>query len=1218
MRNSPRVRVSSARVAANGRPPGEESSANARTTRRSGLLADRTRAASRNHRGLLFSFSLVLLAAAAIAQAPPEPDYFDIRADRSELKKIGDETVIELADNVRIVHGDVTVTADRGISFSERHLTQLFGHVRVEQGTMVMTGEEGEYRQIEDLAILRRRVRIVEREWQVECDEVRYSRLTGKAWLLGRVEGRDSTSTIRADRLLYERDIGRAEAFGSVEIANRDEGVVVRGRHGVYYRARGEGIVDRDPQLISGPDEAEPVVVVADTMHVFPDSSRASAHYRVKITKGTTITQCDSAMLYDDRQIVELFGRPLARQDNVWMKGERMVAFYDEKEVHRIDILGAAEIREVPRDTLVVGRDNWIRGDSISLYLRENDIDSVRVTGHATSEYHPVTPGKVEANRIEGDRMYFRFGGEEVDWVDVAGHAAGVYRYLDLAEAQTADSLRAVNDTTLAYVPFDRKAQRVAYAAERIQYDARQRDLMLHRSARLTYRDSELVGETITYHSTLQILDATGNPVLTEGGQKMYGERMDYDLESETGLITSGNTKYEQGYYSGENLAKVGENELKVWNSWYTTCDLKTPHYHFAARTMKVYPDDKVFTGPIWLHVGKTPIFALPFMANSISRGRRSGFLRPDIEFGVTGEENRFIRGLGYYWATNDYTDFTVVADFEEDVRWRLHVDNRYALRYRFTGGANFNYVRESDGSGSEWTLDESHAQTLGEKATLNANLRFVSSDDAPQNVNTIDDVNRYIDRSIRSNVSLRKSWESVGFSASATRAQNLNITDPDAVKVEMTAPDVTLSIQPHSLYFGSDAGPPEGLWDSLLKNTRYSPALAGGHRRTEKLFQTTDITTGRAGLGFSSPQRLKFVTVSPSLNMSLVSTRFDQSIDAHERYVQSGSVVDTVQVAALDSTRTTHEFSWNVGASANTNFYGTFYPRIGRLRGIRHTLTPAASYQFTPERVNRPRGQSVGLSLRNSLDLKVAAKDTTETGEEGVRKISSVVLWSLSTTYTPDRPVETAWSNISSAVNFTLFGMNVSVNHLIDPYDLDVLNTSATSGLVIRGTHPFGKSSKVGVEELNPVAQMDTTRGRDLSGSGVEFVQRDEYGMERKIEPSLALEEGRLPWSVNLGLSYSKSSSGTVSSTLRVGWDVQLTDHWRIDYSTIYDVEGRAMNGQNFRITRDLHCWEMSLARQQLGDEWEFYFRIALKAHPELYGESGNRGLGGGLIGQF
>jgi lipopolysaccharide assembly outer membrane protein LptD (OstA) len=1190
------------------------------------------RCRGRAARALLgWGVACALYAGVSIAQtpvlpppAPPAATHFDVSADRSELKKINGETVLELTDNVRIIHGDVTVTANRGVSFTIQKRTQLFGNVKVVQQTMTMTGDEGEYLQTEDLAILRKNVHIVDRGWQVDCNEVRYSRLTGEAWLLGNVAGHDSTTTIHADRLLYRRLIEEAEAFDNVRMTNSKEDLVVTGDHGIYYRTHGLAVVDRNPRLVSGTKDAEPVTVIADTMRVFPDSSRATAYYKVNIIKGNTVTQCDSAMVYDDKKQVELFGKPLARQQNMFMKGDHMKAFYDEKEIHRIDITGHAEIRETPRDSLVVGRDNWMKGDKVTLYLHNNDVDSVWVNGNAQSEYHPVTPSKVEANRIQGDKMFMRFGEKEIEWVDVQGTASGTYRYVDLQKGETADSLRVVADSTLKYVPFDTKAQKVEYAADRIQYDAAKKDLFLRKTATVAYRGSELTGDKITYHSSNQILDANGSPTLTENGQKVYGERMDYDMDSATGLVTKGKTQYEQGYYSGEHLAKVGENEMKVWDSYYTTCDLKEPHYHFAAKNMKVYPDDKVFTGPVWLYVGKTPIFALPFMANSISHGRKSGFMRPDIEFGLTSDKNRFIRGLGYYWATNDYTDFTFVTDFDEDVRWRMYISNRYALRYKFSGDVNYNYVHDVKDSGSEWTLDAGHNQNLGERFTLNAQLRFVSSDAAQQAVNTIDNVNRYIDRSLHSNVSLRKSWQSSAVSVSATRVQNLNITDTEANKVTMTAPDIQLSIPSRNLYFGSDVGAPKGFTQSLLKNTRYSPSLSANYQRTEKEFENIDVWTGRAGLSLQSPQRIGFLTISPGVSANLVSARQDTTRQAHDHYIFSSSPADTdtTHVKALDVSRTNSDFSWNFGGNTTTNFYGTFYPHIGRLRGIRHAVTPSVSYAYSPARNSAPRSQSVSMNLRNALDLKIAGKDTTSTGEEDVHKLSGVVIWSLSTQYRPDTPVERAWTNVSSGLNFNLFGLNLSLNHAIDPYTLDILNTSATSNFHFGGSHPFGRTQKLKVEELNEVAAEDTTK-RDKSGSGVAYTQRDQYGQAKESQRNeLNLKEGRLPWNLNLGLSYSKSQTGQVSSTMRVGWDIQLTDKWRIDYSTIYDVEERSLEGQNFGITRDLHCWEMSFSRQVLGngpnEEWQYYFRISLKAHPDLYGDSGTRGLGTGLMGQF
>ncbi len=214
----------------------------------------------------------------------------------------------------------------------------------------------------------------------------------------------------------------------------------------------------------------------------------------------------------------------------------------------------------------------------------------------------------------------------------------------------------------------------------------------------MDYKGKTLIGKNITYSADLELLDATGRPLLIEGADKLYGDRMDYDLEVGAGLVRQGTTKFMDGYYNGETIAKVGDDVLKVWNSTYTTCDLKVPHYHLTSDRMKVYLDDKVVTGPLVLYLGDTPLIALPFFAQNIRRGRRSGILRPEFEFGITSQKDRFIRNVGYYWATNDYTDFTFIADFNENRSFRFYIDNRYKLRYVFDGGLNFSWYKRSPG----------------------------------------------------------------------------------------------------------------------------------------------------------------------------------------------------------------------------------------------------------------------------------------------------------------------------------------------------------------------------------------------------------------------------------------------------------------------------------------------------------------------------------------
>jgi hypothetical protein len=110
------------------------------------------------------------------------------------------------------------------------------------------------------------------------------------------------------------------------------------------------------------------------------------------------------------------------------------------------------------------------------------------------------------------------------------------------------------------------------------------------------------------------------------------------------------------------------------------------------------------------------------------------------------------------------------------------------------------------------------------------------------------------------------------------------------------------------------------------------------------------------------------------------------------------------------------------------------------------------------------------------------------------------------------------------------------------------------------------------------------------------------------------------LPWSIRAAFSFSKLKGQESQSTLNFGGTINLTRSWLVTYNASYDMETRQVHGQHFSIARDLHCWEMSINRTQLGDRWEYYFRITLKAHPELYADQGPRGLtgGAGIPGQF
>ncbi len=285
----------------------------------------------------------------------------------------------------------------------------------------------------------------------------------------------------------------------------------------------------------------------------------------------------------------------------------------------------------------------------------------------------------------------------------------------------------------------------------------------------------------------------------------------------------------------------------------------------------------------------------------------------------------------------------------------------------------------------------------------------------------------------------------------------------------------------------------------------------------------------------------------------------------------------------------------------------------------------------------NSPARQGISVSLSNVLDLKIVrpkkkeedknegsgdqveggtpissgtAADTAATEEEeDVEKLSSVITWNLSSSYDPQAPKNKGWKNVSSRVNLGLFGIRISMNQSFEPYERKLLSTNIDlRGIALKGNHPFGLSKLTKTDELNIVAAADTSKR--AQGPARERDGKTGEKPERGARPGA--DKGLLPWSVNMDLSYDKSRGSKPRATLNMRSSLELTPAWRISYGTHYDIEAREFRGQDYGITRDLHCWEMSFTRRLYGDEWQYYFKINLRAHPEIYAENGLRGIGG------
>lgn len=1171
-------------------------------------------------------------------------DTLHVSAGRARYVRENGEWVSYLESGVRLESEGTTIDSRRARTYRTRQLAYFYDDVVVHDGTVVMKGDTGEFSRLENIAALRGRVTIDDEHGRIRAQRVRYWRRDRIAWLWGKVDFQDAKSRVQADSVLYRQAEGKGEAFGSVVITDLETGSVVRGSHAFYDRNTGQTRIDAAPRMVlrqkvGGVDTA----VEADDARFDQQQRAMRTRGHVRITRGGSTATADSAVLYEKDDRVLLRGRPRMNQGDTTMRGTEIDIFYKDNDVERVAVRGAAQVLQSRSDTLIVREPNEVRGDSAQLYFTGGNLSRAVVVGNATSKFVPAESqsDRVSRNEARGDSILMRFENDAVQEVLFKGNASGTYRYfegnLDSLRAPAAahfDSTFGVVRGDTTRIDFDARAQTVQYSAESILYMAQQNDLLLQKAAEVQYEGNTLRAGRIRYDADTDILDATERPALDDAGDRIYGDRMGYDMGTRDAWIDHGSTQYDQGFYTGKLLRKKEDGVLQVRDASYTTCDLAHPHYRFDCGRMKIYLRKKIVGRPVVVHLGEVPVGYLPFIVNYTDTGRHSGFLQPDVGFGVTGD-SRFVRGLQYFWAASPYFDFLFSGDYLDRARpnrssvqavlqtsearsARFAINTRYKLRYRVDGNLNYNFRKTFDprGNAFSYTLGGNHQQTLGERTTLRGSLDYASSSTAIRDVNEFTNFERSLQRNLSSGLTLNRRGDWVTTSATINRVQILN-PEPDFTgrlitrrlpDLRVAFPLVSLAPSPRD----SRREPVQAFFHSL----QFQPALnysretsddrvavidtTGGVRDTTFVTRANESVRASTGVSLGRSGRLLMFSLNPSVSYS-------------ENYQK-----DTRNPGLQK-----HQSRVTTGVTSATTLYGLFYPRVFGIEAIRHRVDPRASLAFQPRlRGQQPETMSLGLSLANTFDLKVRG------GKTGERKIDAVLDWRLSTNYNPRalRPLSGPtrnFANIASTIQINRGGpLQLSVSQTYDPYRKKVISTTVPFSLRMGGR--FGYGDVHGPEDQrNRVIEEEGGARADSLPTGESADDSTEASAPRQarsavdealqdVRPAAVGGEGTLNWGLSLSYSLSRVEGRTQRASVPVSVSVQPTRNWEVQFGTYYDATTRELGQPTMRITRQLHCWKASFSRVRFGGEWQYYFRLFVERHSnELFLESGDRSLG-------
>ncbi len=1173
------------------------------------------------HAGPILVLPLVVSVALALAMASASPrlagaqsagkaidDTYHMKADRLE-GSAGANDDVYTAIHVTVVHGTTTVTGDSAHVYRQREQVEVMGNVMIVDGSTRMWGDDATYDRKTRVATLRGNVRIQEGTARITGREARFYRNQNLSVIEGSPQMMDSTRTLTANQITYDRGHNEVVAMGNVIAVDRAESTTVRAGRVRYDRTRNYAWATQSPVLTIEESGGKSTRIHGLAMEFDNTKKAVLALGDVLVERDKLQAKGDRGEFYGNENRALLVGHPHAWDDEGEVKGDTLEIRFTQHRVASVQVRPHATVKYQAASEHGRGERNEAVGDTVTLFNPDEETRRAVIVGHARSSYWPSSADSAQGGRnvSSGDSILVEFANGRARKATVVGQSEGTY-YM-AAEGDT----NRVN-----------QAERVRYRGSRIIYDVDQDEVDVLGTADVNYKELRLNAEKVTFNTKTERMRAEGKPILYDGKDKIVGNAMTYDLTIRRGTIYGGKTEYEKGYYYGEQIRKVSDDVLDVRNGSYTTCELDEPHYHFGSSKMKVLLRDKVIAAPVVFYIKHIPIMALPFYVFPIRPGRHSGFQLPQVDFGSSSTGGRFIRNMGYYWAVNDYLDATLWGDYYQDQSWIAHSQTRYQKRYKWSGEINSSFQHTLGLRGSDkWDFFGRHYQVLGPNFTLTGQGNFANSKDYLKDQTIGRSVLLRVQRDLRSQLSLSKSWSGASLNIGALRTQDLD-PDPGALRLQEQLPSVSFSLSSRPL--GHPARGKENARLPGLSSTLFSfrSTLLGEHDEFFKAHPETTVVLDTLGVPDTTVTSVdtKITQVAARHDLTLTDVR---TLFGFLRVSPSMSYSEIFYSRDAAGNRNQRAGVWSGGLNANTAIYGTFRPSLGPLRAIRHVITPSVGLVYQPaypklnyvdaSGIRRARftglsGISLSASEARYLTFSLRNDIHAKVGDPAQPKILNNLI-QLTTTGSynllADRVGQKPLSDLSSVLRVQPWSRgSVDMNFAHNPYDGKLLNFGVSSGLFFQGTRRAQLQQEQG--EMDPAARA---------------VQAPTGWTPPGLLPS------DLPWTASLSLSHTGSagrlptggySRWSSKTTANGSVGINPTSHWRVDYSAQFDIDGRKLISWNYSVKRDLHCWEAQFTRSFSGGITEYYFKINVKNLPEVYYEQGSKGLRGfgGIQNQF
>lgn len=783
----------------------------------------------------------------------------------------------------------------------------------------------------------------------------------------------------------------------------------------------------------------------------------------------------------------------------------------------------------------------------------------------------------------------------------------------------------------------------VKYAAEdSVVFDFRIKTLNLYKGSKVDYTDLTLEAREVSIDMERQLMQARGvpdslgqlqgTPVFKQGQDEYNAEQITYNYQTEKGQVIYASTTQNNERVVGEKSRRNPDGTFYIADGKFTTCTHEHPHFFIGAKKLKMIPDDRIISGPLYLSVAdvRLPII-VPFGFFPFQKSRASGLLFP--EFGEARDRGYFLRNLGYYWAASPYWDLALKGDLYSRGGYRASTLATYKHRYNYDGALNVeyslikvNYPEDINYTNAAYNYREetnffvqwNHTQKFTPQSSLRANVKVGSANYLRRNSFG----QSVLNNELRSSISYQTRFPRLGASLTANldHQQNLNPVQTtqwgQARMVTLTLPRVAFN-KDRIYPFRSMADGKTRWYESI--GLTYNTEVQNRLTMPDSLLFTPQAVDyleygmrHRAVLN-TNLKLLKYFTLTPNFTYN----EYWYLQEVQKQYVDTGEGL----VDSLASRRLQNGYhrggDFSTGADLTTNVYGTSKP-IGKSQlQFRHTLQPRLGYTYRPDFSHTPWGAYRTITSTDSL-MRTLTYSRFEgliyggppTGEQQQLTFGLNNLWEAK--FFSKKAEVDSTTGKRKATYLKLvdnLGINGYYNFAADSLRLSLISTELRSSiwqnrinLNLRANHdPYTYRttySETGTASYTRIDRLSADGGplaRLVNASfslGLNLQSAQQQAQQPMVGQAQTWQEAQrgyytttqMGWraGINYTLNYDRPygiPTENLRHSLNLNGSIKPTENWEIRLNTNYDVLNQELAYTTIDITRNLaDCWQMSL----------------------------------------